>query len=230
MSFSWSTFRTQIALKLNDTDMQRYSAALLLDCANDALVAFAASHTGVASDFTLTGGGATYVYDLPGDIVDAGNAGVFAVQWTNQEWLRQETYWPGVRWPSTSRSTTSKPKAYVLWPTGKISFTQVPASEASIVIHYVAFYPSIVDDDSVITVPLWAREAVKLYAAAIALEPASTKAGQLGQYKSRFESGRPEDNPLLRLSEYYMRRYFRLLQAHPVPQYRLLHGLERYNG
>ena len=230
MSITWQAFRTQIARKLNDADMQRYDAELLLDCANDALLAFAASHTGVASDFPVTGDGTTYTFDLPDDIVDAGNAGVYAVQVPNQEWLREEKFWPGVRWPSTARSTTSKPKAYVLWPTGKISFTQIPAASASIIIHYVAYYPVILTTDSVITVPVWAREAIKLYAAAVALEPASTKAGQLGQYKSRFESGKPEDNPLLRLSEHYMRRYYSLLQAHPVPQYRLLHSLERYNG
>jgi len=230
MSIPWSTLRTSIALKLNDSTLQRYSADLLLECANDALLAYAATHTGVASDFSITGDGETYTYDLPGDIVDAGNAGVYAVQIPYQEWLREEKYWPGVRWPSTSRSTTSKPNAYVLWPTGKISFTQIPGTDAAITVHYVAYYPVIVDTDTAITVPVWAREAIKLYAAAAALEPASTKAGQLGQYKSRFESGKPEDNPLLRLSEHYMHRYYRLLQAHPVPQYRLLHSLERYNG
>lgn len=230
MSITWSTFRAAIAQKLNDPTMGRYGPELLLGCANDALVAFAATHTGVASDFTVTGDGTTYTYDLPEDIVEAGNAGVYAVQYPDQEWLREEKYWPGVRWPSTARSTSSRPKAYVLWPTGKISFTQIPVASASITIHYVAYYPAVVDTDSVITVPVWAQEAIKLYAAAAALEPASTKAGQLGQYKSRFESGKPEDNPLLRLSEHYMHRYYRLLQAHPVPQYRLLHGLERYSG
>jgi hypothetical protein len=201
--------------------MQKYSASILLDGVNDALRAFASAHTGLASDFTITGDGTTDTFSLPSNIVDSEHAGVYAVQWTNQEWLREERYWPGASYPSTSRSTTSVPRAYVLWPVGEISFTQVPGSGDTITVHYVAHYDDVVDTNSVISIPNWSIEAIKLYAAAVALAPASTKASELGQYKSRREAGKPEDNPLLRLSMHYMDRFYQILSTHPMPQYKL---------
>lgn len=223
MTVTWATLKAQIArTKLSDPGYSQYSEALLLDAANDALIAFAASHTGVASDFELEGDGETYAYDLPSNIIEEEGAGIYAVHWKNNEWLQRLEYWPGNVWPSSSRSTTSNPMAYVLWPYRKISFTRIPADGQDITLHYVAYYDTIVDDDSVIDIPRWALEAIKLYAAAVALEPASTKAGRLGAYRSKRDAGDPEDNPVLRLAEHYLKRYWDLLAGHEAPQYAML--------
>jgi len=219
MSVTWGVLKGQIARKLNDPENKKYSEEVLADAVNDALLAFAASHTGVASDFDLEGDGETYQYDLPPDIIEEEGAGVYAVHWEENTWLARLEYWPGEAWPNTERSMSSNPMGYVLWPTGKITFSRIPADEQVVTIHYVAYYSEVANDDSLIAVPKWALEAIKLYAAATALEPASTKAGALGQYKSRREAGEPEDNPLLRLAEHYLKRYYEILAAHQPPQY-----------
>jgi len=92
MSITWGALRTQIARKLNDSSMATYSADILQDAVNDALNAFAASHTGVASDYIITGDGTTYVFDLPDDMVESENAGIYAVEFPEQGFIYEERY------------------------------------------------------------------------------------------------------------------------------------------
>lgn len=219
-STTWTILKAQIGRRLNDESHAKYGAALLLDLVNDALIHFASVHTGLASDFTLTGDGSTYVFDLPSSLVDTEHAGVYAVQWTEQEWLREVPYWHGMRFPSSDRDTSSSPKGYTLWPYGKISFGRVPGSGDSIILHCVVHYPTVTVDGSYILVPFWAREAIKCYVCAEALGPGSVKAAQLRQYQSRREAGRPEDNPLLKRADRFALRYYQILSEHRVPQYK----------
>jgi hypothetical protein len=219
MSITWAALKVGIARKLKDPSYRKYEEGLLMDAANDALVAFASSHTGAASTFGITGDGETYEFDLPSDIIEDEGTGLHAVHWKDNQWLEEVEYFPGMEWASTTRSTTSSPVAYILWPQGKISFSRVPVSGQVVTLYYVAYYPRIEDDDTVITIPRWAEEPIKLYSAASAIEPASVKTGNLRQYGTRRDSGDPEDNPLLRLAEHYMQRYYRILADHPVPQF-----------
>lgn len=219
-SITWATLKAQIQRKLDDTAGKKFDPdTLLVDCVNDALAAFAATHTGVASNYEITGDGTTYVFDLPSDIVDEEGSKVVAVHWKQSVWLTELEYWPGRAWPSTSATTTSNPLGYVLWPTGKIRFSRIPVTSQVVTLHYVGHYPTVTGDSSVITVPRWAREAIKYHACASALDGQSIKASTLGQYKSRMEAGDPEDNPVLQQARYFMRRYYDILAAHPTPQY-----------
>lgn len=226
----WATLKAQIRRKLDDTgSTNKYGDSLLLDAVNDALQAFAATHTGILSDFFITGDGSTYEWDLPGDIVDEEGAKVMAVHWQKSEWLTEIPYWPGEAWHDTTITTSSRPLGYLVYGL-KIRFTRIPVDEQKVTLHYVAHYPEVTDDTSMITVPRWAREAVKLYAAAVALEPASVKASNLGQWKDRSESGTPEDNPMLRQSEYFLKRFYEILAAHQPPQYDRLFPTKRDVG
>lgn len=218
-SITWADFKPQIARKLKDTEYSKYSETLLMDCVNDALAAFAADHTGVATDTTVTGDGSTYEYDLPDDIVDAEGAGVYAVHWEKNRWLSEIDYWPGRSWKSTTRSTSTKPRAYVLWPTGKISFTRIPDDDQEITIHYVAHYPEVTSDETAITVPRWAREPIKLYAAARALEPSALATGRVRQWGSKEDSGNPVQNPLMDMAQYFIKQYWEKLSRQTPPQY-----------
>lgn len=218
-SVTWETLKAQIARKLKDPEHNKYDETLLLDGINDALWAFAADHTGVASDIDYSGDGSTYEYDLPGDIVDTEDAGVYAVHWKNNVWIPEIEYWPGRAWESSTRSTASRPRAYVLWPTGKISFTRVPESGQTVTLYYVAHYPTVTTDSSSITVPAWAREALKLYVCARTLEPVTNQTADLARWKSKRDSGTPEHNPMLMLCEYYMKQYWHRIGRHSPPQY-----------
>ena len=153
MALTWATLKGQIARKLNDPTYKSYSEELLMDAANDALVAFAAAHTGLASDFEITGDGSTYQFDLPDNIVDEEGAKVYAVHWQKNTWLQEIEYWPGSVWPNQTITTTSRPLGYTLWPAGKITFSRVPTSGQVTTVHYVAYYDEITGDDSTIQVP-----------------------------------------------------------------------------
>jgi len=219
-SITWGTLKTQIGRRLNDVTHAKYDADLLLDLVNDALIHFAGVHTGLKSDFDITGDGTTYEFDLPQNIVDTEHAGIYAVQWTDQEWLREQPFWHGMKFPSSSRDTDSSPVAYTLWPASKITFGRVPSSGDAITLHYVAYYPDVAIDASPILVPFWAREAIKCYVCAEALGPGSVKASQLRQYQSKREAGKPEDNPLLMRADRFALRYYQILSEHRPPQYR----------
>ena len=217
---TWATLKAQIGRRLNDEAHTKYGADLLLDLVNDALIHFASVHTGLKSNFDIPGDGVNYQFDLPQNIVDSENAGIYAVQWTNQEWLQEQPYWHGMKFPSTSTTSSSSPVAYTLWPASKITFGRIPAVGDTIVLHYVAYYPDVIDDTSTMPVPKWAREAVKCYVCAEALGPGSVKAAQLRQYQSRREAGKPEDNPLLKRADRFALRYYQILSEHRPPQYR----------
>ena len=212
----WQRFRAQIGRKLSDPDHRKYQPDLLVDCVNDALQNFASSHTGVPREFPITGDGTNTQFPLPEDLVEEEGAGVYAVKWdTDSSWLKQESYWPGSTWASTKLR-------YLLWPVSSITFTQVPADGQRMTVYYVGHYEEIVDDMSLVTVPVWAREAIKIYSCAVALDQVSIKAANLGQFKSKREAGHPEHNPLLQQAKYWLRRYHELLQQHTTPVYSLL--------
>jgi hypothetical protein len=229
MSVTWATLKAQLQRKLDDNSGRKYDSDLLMDAVNDALAAFAATHTGVLSDFEITGDGLSKTWDLPDDIVDEEGAKVVAVHWKQNQWLTALEYWPGESWHSASVTTSSRPLGYVVYGT-EIRFSRIPSDGQAVTVHYVAHYPEVEDDDSAITVPRWAREAIKCYAAAVALEPASVKASNLGQYKDRTESGSPEDNPMYKQAEYFMRRYDYILSKHQPPQYDRLFPIVRDTG
>lgn len=219
----WLRFRAQIGRKLSDPDHRKYQPDLLVDCVNDALQNFASSHTGVPREFLITGNGDNSQFPLPEDLVEEEGAGVYAVKWnTDSSWLKEEVYWPGSAWASTRVTSTSQPLKYVLWPVNSITLTRVPKDGQRITIYYVGHYDDIVDDQSLITVPKWAREAIKMYTCAVALDPVSAKAANLGQFKSKREAGHPEHNPLLQQAKYWLARYHELLLQHATPTYSLL--------
>lgn len=224
MSTTWGVMLGQIGRKLNDESHATWSEDLLRDCVNDALRALASTHTGYASDFDITGDGSTWQYDLPSNIVQTPDAGVYAVLWDSEEnaWLKELDYWPNTAWESSTRSSSSNPLGYVLWPQGKISFSRIPADGQEVTVHYVRHYYEVTSSSTVINVPTWALEAIKLYTCAAALEPMGVKTGKIARFKTRRESGDPEDNPVLLLVRHYMDRYHEILRSHSAPQYALL--------
>jgi len=217
MAITWGNLHPQIARKLNDEAGRRYSEELLRDAVNDALRAFASSHTGLVKTHQVVGDGATATFPLPADMVESRDAGVVAVEWTSGYFLQRMEPFPG---------TTLPPAAYLLLPNATIRFGTAPTSGQTVTIYYVAYYPAVVDNTSEIAVPGWAVEAIKLYTAAVALDTYVAKAANLGQYKSRRESGEPEDNPLQELARYYFERYNIILSLHPAPQYELMMGVK----
>lgn len=53
--------------------------------------------------------------------------------------------------------------------------------------------------------PRWLEEALLNYTASLALSQRAVSSGNIGQWDTKVDSGNPEDNPLLRLAEHYMK-------------------------
>lgn len=205
MATVWAALRAQILMKLPSD--RKFTEGELLVAIATALKAFAAAHTGYASVSTYPADGVTVEFPLPDNNIGTEDAVVGVM--VGPAWMRRAYVWPS--------DALEARNTYLLWPGGTIRFPVPPSKDLTV--YYVAFYPSPETDDSVITVPSWAEEALAYYAAAKLLERIAAKTAQLGAFKSRKEAGDPEDNPILRLVEHYYRRYKSILAAHPPPQY-----------
>jgi len=208
----WGTLKIQIGRKINDEKGTKYAVSMK-DNANDALRLFASIHTGVASTFEITGDGETTRFPLPSNAIDSGENRVYAVYDTaNDQWLTEITFLPG----------KSLQVGYYIWPQGMLNVNPAVDSGAVYTCYYVAYYNEIIDDNSEFTyLPQWALEAVKLYTAGRTLEDVVSQMTLLGQFRTKVDSGNPEQQPIQRQAEKYIQQFWDLINSHRAPQYDL---------
>ena len=207
----WSELKVQIGRKVNDASLTK-NALSILDNANDALRLFASMHTGVASVSDITGDGETTQFPLPSNCIDSGENQVYGVyDVTGDKWLTEVSFFPN----------THLEVGYYIWPNGYINFNPFITDTYIYRVYYIAYYDVIVDDDTVINVPQWAYEAIKMYAAGRTLEDQASTMALLGQFRTRVDSGNPEDQPILRLAQGYIQQFWDIINSHRAPQYDL---------
>ena len=206
---NWGSLKLIVGRKVNDPDATKYNASLLNN-ANAALRLLATTHTGLASVSDYVGDGETTQFSLPSNCIENRVHGVYNS--TYDVWLSKVTFFPG------------KPldTGYYVWPDGYINFSPYIASSSTYQVHYVAYFPEIENDSSVIQIPPWAIEPVVLYTAGRTLEDHASQMAVLGQFRTRVDSGSPEDQPVLQLSKRYIEQFYELVNRHPVPQYGFL--------
>lgn len=103
-----------------------------------------------------------------------------------------------------SASTTGN--GWYEYPQGTITFYTALGDEGGTVF-YGATWAALASETDVTEVPDYALTAVTLYAASYALLAKATSAAKLGTYRTRVDSGTPEDNPLQVMSEYFKQRF-----------------------
>ena len=213
---TWATLKAQIGRKVNNPQMNRPEIiASALDNANDGLRLIATMHTGVASQVEIVGDGETAQFPIPTNCINSEHTGIYAIYDTDNEvYLRETTCIPG----------DEKEEGFNLWPSGYITFNPVPDEGNSLVVYYVAYYDELLDDSSVITLPPWAIEPLKLYTCGRVLEDAASKMALLGEFRTKVDSGTPESQPILTLSKHYIKEFWDILNSHPAPQYDRLHS------
>ena len=96
--------------------------------------------------------------------------------------------------------------SWILYPDNKITFTNSLGTGGG-TLFYAARWETPTDDVDVLEPPPYANIAIVLYMASHMLLSAASSAGSLAQYKAKVDSGDPEDNPLQRLSEMFLRRF-----------------------
>lgn len=208
----WSELKVQIGRKVNDPTALNYADSLL-DNFNDALRLLASAHTGVASVSTITGDGETTAFPSPLNLVEDRVYGVLNVE--SDVWLNQVDFIPG-------RATE---EGYYVWPSGYINFNPAIPEDEEYKVYYIAYYNIVTDDNHNVIVPNWAYEALKLYTAGRTLEDIAGKMALLGQFRTRVDSGNPEDQPILKLSTRYMEQFWEVLNQRKAPQYDKLNSI-----
>lgn len=106
----------------------------------------------------------------------------------------------------TDYGTGTTGNSWLLYPDNTITFTNEMGSDGG-TLFYAAQWEYPVDDTDIIEPPVYANTAIVLYMASHMLLSDASSAGSLAQYKAKIDSGDPEDNPLQRLSEMFLRRF-----------------------
>lgn len=201
----WTDIRDRVYIKANDVNQQRFTADQVIAQFNAALAAFASDHTPLAKEASLTADSTTKLFDLPADAIES--KPIYGVLYKGA-WVWELDMVPGQVFDDMS--------GFLLWPNAKIEFTFAPTQD--VIVFYNAYYPEITGDASdTVDVPVWAREAVITYAAARLLQIQAVQMALLGNFKERRDAGRPTDNPLLEVSQYYMDQYWTILSRHKTP-------------
>lgn len=206
MQATWGELKLQVGRKVNDPQAAKMSATLL-DCFNDALRLFAAVHTGAASTSDIVGDGVTTEYPIPDNMIETAESGslVTVLNVTKSNWLERSVFVPG----------ENELPDYHIW-NSRLCFYRAPALDEQLRVYYSAYYPEVENDASVVNLPGWAFEAVKLYTAGRVLEDPVSQMSLLASFKTKVDSGNPEHNPLMRLSERYISEFWELINQHPT--------------
>lgn len=96
--------------------------------------------------------------------------------------------------------------SWVQYPDNTITFTNEIGADGGTLFYAAQWeYPD--DDTDVLEPPPYANIAIALYMASHMFLSDASSAGSLAQYKAKVDSGDPEDNPLQRLSNMFLRRF-----------------------
>jgi hypothetical protein len=212
----WGNFKYEIARIVNDPQVTKFGADLL-DSVNDALRMLASAHTGVASVCEYIAAASDFIGDtgtasfgIPTNAVQ-GNAGVRVRGVYNVDddmWLTHADILSGKK----------AQEGWLVWPDLTLRLNPKPTLADTVQLHYVAYYDEVVDDTSVITIPGWAYEAVKMYTAGRVINTQASQLALLASFRTKVDSGNPEHAPVLKLGQYYIQQFWDILAAHPAPQ------------
>lgn len=108
--------------------------------------------------------------------------------------------------PGNRIEQLAEDNAWMLSPTGSITF--IEETDNDLTLHYLANWPvpdDTSEDTTVLEPPDCLKTGLMLYATAFCLVPGAQGAGELGQWKSKFDSGNPEHNPLMKVANWLIK-------------------------
>jgi hypothetical protein len=208
---TWSKLRDRTLRTLNDTDRDKASWTDddMLDYINAALGAVSV-HTAQEKVHEQTVAQTTTVLVLPVDCI--GVKSVLLGTSTSLTLLKRAALMPG---ETVSLTTNSLPKNWAEPVAGQVMFFPGPVpAQALLKVGYLSNWPTIVNDDDDLPVPYWLLEALHFYMLYLSQIKPGTQAASLGQYKTKVDSGQPENNPLKAFAEYCFQQYQRVLNEH----------------
>lgn len=91
------------------------------------------------------------------------------------------------------------------YPTGFVTLSD--GLQSGGILYYAGRWKLPELDDDILEIPDFVHNALCLYSASYCLLPDSVSASGIRQYGVRNDSGSPEDNPVKRMSDYFLHRY-----------------------
>jgi len=96
--------------------------------------------------------------------------------------------------------------SWVNYPSGSITFS-TELTDDGVVLYYAAFWNKPSDDNDLLEVPDYLLAPLSLYMASHLCLPKAFSAANIRQYGTRVDSGTPEDNPLMTMSNNFLKRF-----------------------
>lgn len=211
----WEDLKERAIRALDDTNRSNptWTDADLMDYVNMALNDVSV-HTAQDVEYTTTLREAARSMKLPNDALMIGN--VLVRQ--NLRWyvLRRRIIEPGQDLVPTLNFMIYV-RDYYIWPRDQINFIggQLPAG-SQVTVQYRTYYDRVERNPDEIRVPRWMEDVLLWLIQAYAMTKPGVNAAQLGQYKTRIDSGGPEDNPLLEYARYCRDQADYILRNHPA--------------
>lgn len=79
---------------------------------------------------------------------------------------------------------------------------------------YYGYYKRIINDDSIVEVPLWAHEACGIYVALQAIQREALDTSRFNKFKTKVDSGNPEQNPFIPILKWLEKRFIDIIRLH----------------
>ena len=195
MSITFQEIKDRVVLLLGDTPSSTsIESDLLVDSVYAALDAIM-PYVWKASTATIPGGSTTFA--TPSDLYEVNS--IFDISgdyFIESALLVPETY----------RANVSEGNGWFQYPNGYISFLNAVGTDGA-TLYYGASWTKPTSDGETLEIPDVAINAIAYYAASYAILGQASSASKLGNYRTRMDSGNPEDNPLLELSIYFIKRF-----------------------
>jgi len=181
---TWATIDTRFQTFLDDEDETEYTSAQRIDGWNAAQRQLAIEHTPRERAQALSFNDDDRSIALPSDYISL--LGLYDAD-NSRWWVRMPIVDGGYRADDTEE------RRY--WTFGGTLYVERDMDDADdITLYYYAYWADIVDDDSVMAIPLWAELPCMHLASAFCLQPGAMQAADIRTWNISVDSGNPIQN------------------------------------
>lgn len=216
MAARWSKIKNRCLRMLQDTtrdESASWSDAEMLDYVNAALTDFA-SHTARKKIWEKVLEKPSLTIELPDDVLELGPVSI-QVQGLYWQFLTPCMWKPGDTLPTPYTFSLSV-NGYYEWPESVLNFIYLIPAGQRLRFQYYAYWDEVENEEDVIPFRnRWPEEAIYWNILSRAVMKTAIQAANLRQYNIKVDSGEPEDNPMLKMSHQFYRKYLEILADNP---------------
>jgi len=180
-------------------------------------------HTAEAATKLWAGDGVTTQFPLPDDMIERiDKAGLVwykdssEIDYLDSVRRRSDMEWPIMQNMNIPQDTTSTRNAmewrgFWEWPSNTLTLGFTPGLSTTVGLEYFRSWAAPQTDDDVLRFPHYLEQPFAYFVAAYATDALGFQSSDIRQWNTKRDSGEPEQNPLHRQSEFYIKQAYRLL-------------------